>query len=122
MLKLTYTNNKLSLDYLKKSLEDWINTRVLINVRSATSIYIESSKASFLVPADSSYIAELEKVNSENIMELCRCDSESVEVVLKGIWLTSEVGSETGVFVTELEESTESLLQKIFDCELFCHA
>ena len=107
---------------LKKSLEDWINTRVLINVRSATSIYIESSKASFLVPADSSYIAELEKVNSENIMELCRCDSESVEVVLKGIWLTSEVGSETGVFVTELEESTESLLQKIFDCELFCHA
>ncbi|MGD1913617.1 MAG: alr0857 family protein [Rivularia sp. (in: cyanobacteria)] len=122
MLKLAYTEDKLSLDYSKQSLEDWVNTRVLISVRSATSIYIESSTASFLIPADSGLTTELEKLKSQNIVEFCRCDADALEVVLKGIWLTSEVESETGVFVTELEESTESLLEKMFDCEVFCHA
>ncbi|MEA5593985.1 alr0857 family protein [Rivularia sp. UHCC 0363] len=119
MLKLTYTENQLSLDYSKQSLEDWINTRVLVSIRSATSIHIEFSTASFLVPA--SCLTDLEKVSSENIVELCRCDAESVEVVLKGIWVTSEVESETGVFVTEIEDKTKFLLQK-FDRKISYHA
>jgi hypothetical protein len=121
MLKLTYTDNKINLHCFKQSLEDWINTRVLISIRSLTSIYIESSTASILVPASSS-IAKLNKLNAENIVELCRCDAESIEVVLKGIWMTSEVESETGVFVTELEEYTEYLLQNLFERELYCRA
>ena len=120
MLKLTYTDDRISLNCFKQSLEDWINTRVLVSIRSTVSIYLESSTASILVPASSS-IAELEKLNGENKIEFCRCDRESVEVVLKGIWLTSVVESETGVFVTELEESNEYLLQSLFNCE-FCHA
>ena len=120
MLKLTYTHDKISLDCLKQSSEDWINTRVLISIRSTVSINIVSSTASILVPA-SSFIGELNTINSENILDFCRCDAESVEVVLKGIWVTSEVESETGVFVTELEEYTEYLLQNLFNCE-FCHA
>lgn len=122
MLKLTYTDNKFSLDYLKQSLEDWINTRVLLNLRSATSIYLEYSTASLLIPAESSYLNELEKFRDENILEFCRCDAELVEVVLKGIWLTSEIESETGVFVTKLDKHTENLLQKMFDCKLLCYA
>lgn len=59
-------------------------------------------------------------MKGENIVELCRCDAESVEVVLKGIWLTSKVKSETGVFLTELEEYTEYLLQNLFERELYC--
>jgi hypothetical protein len=117
MLKLTYSDDKISLNCLKQSLEDWINTRILVSVRSAVSIYVESSTASILVPASSS-TAELEKVNGENIIEFCRCDAESIEVVLKGIWFTSEVESETGIFVTELEEYTEYLLQSLFESEL----
>ena len=122
MLKLTYTDNKLSLDCFKQSLEDWINTRVLLNLRSATSIYLEPSTASLLIPAESSYLGELEKFRSENILEFCRCDPESVEVVLKGIWLTSQIESETGVFVTEMDKYTEFLLHKMFDCKLLCYA
>ncbi len=122
MLKLTYSDNKLSLDCLKKSLEDWINTRVLISIRSANSIYIQSTTASILLPADSSSIAELEKLNHTNIVEFCRCDAESIEVVFQGIWLTSEANSEIGVFVTELGEYTEYLLQNSFEEALFCHA
>lgn len=121
MLKITYTDNKISLDYLKQTLEDWINTRVLISLRSSTSINIEPSTASILVPVDSDIIAQLEKLNSKNIVEICRCDADSVEIVFKGTWLTSEVESETGVFVTEIEYKAEYLFQKIFERE-FCHA
>lgn len=41
-------------------------------------------------------------------MEFCRCDAESVEIVLKGIWVTSEVKSKAGVFMTQYAESTDS--------------
>lgn len=122
MLKITYTDDKLNLDLLKQSLEDWINTRVVISVRSSTSIYIESSTASVLLPVDSFTTNKLQELNSKNIVELCPCDAESVEVVLKGIWLTSKAESETGLFVTELDKPTELLLQQLFNRELFCHA
>ncbi|MEM1392523.1 MAG: alr0857 family protein [Cyanobacteria bacterium P01_H01_bin.150] len=121
MLKLSYTDNKISLHCLQESLEEWINTRVLLSLRSSTSIYIKSSTASILVPADSFFTTQLEELKGENIVEFCRCDSESVEIVLKGIWLTSEVESETGLFVTEIEDKAEYLLQNMFERE-FCHA
>ena len=121
MLKLTYTDDKISLDCLGQSLEDWINTRVLISVRSSMSICIKPSTASILVPIDSPLTAQLEKINCKNIVEFCRCDDESVEIVFKGTWLTSSVTSETGVFITEIEDKAEYLLQKMFERE-FCHA
>ena len=121
MLKLTYTDDKINLDCLKQPLEDWINTRVLVSVRSSTSICIKPSTASILVPVDSHLTAQLEKLNSENMVEFCRCDADSVEIVLKGTWLTSFIASETGIFVTEIEDKAEYLLQNIFERE-FCHA
>ncbi|AFY53927.1 hypothetical protein Riv7116_1362 [Rivularia sp. PCC 7116] len=119
MLKIIYGDNNLSLDCLDGCLEDWINTRVAIAVRSATGIHIESSTASFLLPANSSTIAQVENIQDANVVEFCRCDAKSLEVVLKGIWLTSELESETGVFVTKLKDDTEYLLQNMFEPK-FC--
>ncbi|MEL6457260.1 MAG: alr0857 family protein [Cyanobacteria bacterium J06621_15] len=121
MLKLTYTDDKINLDCLEQSLEDWINKRVLVNVRSSTSTYIKSSTASILVPLDSPIAGQLEKLNSKNIVEFCHYNNESVEIVFKGTWFSSEVESETGVFVTEIEDKAEYLLQNMFERE-FCHA
>ncbi|MBV6625234.1 MAG: hypothetical protein KI793_20295 [Rivularia sp. (in: Bacteria)] len=114
MLKIIYADDNLNVDYLDVCLEDWINTRVTISVRSATGIHIEFSTAAFLLPADSSTIAQLENIQDENLVEFCRCDAESLEVVLKGIWLTSDLESETGVFATELKYETEYLLHNMF--------
>ncbi len=50
MLKLTYTDNNFYIEPLSESLEDWLNIRVLLCLRAATSIYIEPSTASFLIP------------------------------------------------------------------------
>ncbi|WP_341526824.1 alr0857 family protein [Nostoc sp. UHCC 0302] len=119
MLKLTYTENSFSLELLNESLEDWVNTRVLLALRSRTNIYIEPSTAAFLLSADLSHLANLAQ---GNIVKLSLCDTDSVEVILQGTWLTSDTESETGIFVTALNESTELLLYQLSQTKQFCHA
>ena len=119
MLKLTYTENNFNLERLDESLENWVNIRVILALQSDTKMYVESSTASFLVAEkDMPNLANLEKGNQ---VELCRCDANLVEVVLKGLWLTSDPESEVGVFVTTLEQSTEFLLEQMQQSKQLCH-
>lgn len=122
MLKLTYTENNFNLERVNESLEDWVNTRDVLALRLATKIHIEPSTASFLVPANLERLADLEKVAEENFVKLYLCDAEYVEVALRGLWLTSDAESETGVFVTALLPSTELLLLQLSQSEQFCSA
>ncbi|MBE9035762.1 alr0857 family protein [aff. Roholtiella sp. LEGE 12411] len=117
MLKLTYTENSFSLEILNESLENWVNTRVILALRSHTKIYIEPSTATFLLPANLPYLAD---VAQEHVVQLCSCDADSVEVILKGTWLTSDADSEVGIFVTALSESAELLLNHLSQSEQFC--
>ena len=111
MLKLTYTENHFYLERLDRSLEDWVNTRVILALQTDTKMYIESSTASFLVAEKD--IPNLANLEQGNQIELCRCDADFLEVSLKGLWLTSDSESEVGVFVTRLDESTEFLLEQM---------
>ncbi len=119
MLKLTYTENSFSLEMLNESLENWVNTRVILALRSHTKIYIEPSTAAFLLPADLSHLAD---VAQEHVVQLCPCDADLVEVILKGTWVTSDAESETGIFITALSKSAELLLHNLSQTEQFCHA
>lgn len=122
MLKLTYTENSFSLEYLEASLETWVNQRVMLALHSATNIYIESSQAAFLLPCESSHLLDLEQLNQENILEICPCDASNVEVVLKGTWITLQLESEAGIFVTALSKPAELLLQQLSQTEQLCYA
>lgn len=113
MLKLTYTENSVYLEYLNESLPDWVSKRVMLALRSATKIYIEPTTATFLIATESSLIPDLEQLSQEHPIEICPCDASSAEVILKGIWLTSDRESETGIFVTTLSQATELLLQHL---------
>lgn len=119
MLKLTYTENHFYLERLDRSLEDWVNVRVILALQSDTKMYVESSTASFLVAEKD--ILSLAKLEQRNQIELCRCDADFVEVSLKGLWLTSDPENEVGVFVTTLEQSTEFLLEQMQQSERLCH-
>ncbi|UKO99800.1 alr0857 family protein [Nostoc sp. UHCC 0870] len=113
MLKLTYTENSVYLEYLNESLPDWVSKRVMLALRSATKLYIEPTTATFLIATESSLIPDLEQLSQEHPIEICPCDTSSAEVILKGIWLTSDIESETGIFLTTLSQSTELLLQHL---------
>ena len=116
MLKLTYTDNDFSIERLSESLEDWLNVRVLICLRSATSIYVEPSTASFLIPTNLPYWEDLKAlaIENERTIELNICDTEYLEIILQGTWVTSEENSEEGVFVCVLSKQAEILVNQLW--------
>ena len=116
MLKLTYTDNNFYVEHLSESLEDWLTKRVLLCLRAATSIYVEPSTASFLIPADLPYWTNLRTLQVEDgpTIELNTCDAEYLEVSLKGTWMTSKENSDEGVFVCVLGETTEMMLNQLW--------
>ncbi|AFY30528.1 alr0857 family protein [Calothrix sp. PCC 7507] len=121
MLKLTYAENSFNLELINEPWENWVNKRVVLALSAATQIYMKPSTAAFVIPAQLSDLADLEKLAPANMIELCPCDASWVEVILKGIWLTSDANSEVGVFVTSLSKAAELLLEKIAQSEQFCH-
>jgi hypothetical protein len=66
MLKLTYTANDFYLECLTESLENWVANRTLLCLRTANSIYIEPSTASFLLFVDLAYLPHVEILQAEN--------------------------------------------------------
>ncbi|MEO1429392.1 MAG: alr0857 family protein [Cyanobacteria bacterium J06632_19] len=118
MLKLTYTENSFDLELLTKSVEEWIQARVILTLRIGHSLCIEPSTASFLLPADLPGLgkleAELKLDNNREVIELCACDREFLEVSLKGYWLSVSSQNMSGGFVTSISHNTECFLHKLW--------
>jgi hypothetical protein len=122
MLKLTYLDNGFNLEYLHESLENWLNTRVMLALHSRTNIYVENITASFLVKASTIPLTDLMNLKQEtNIVELCPCDADLLEVTFKGVWLTSHFDKNSGVFVTGLSKYAEVIFSKLNDNKQFCY-
>lgn len=119
MLKLTYIETGFYLESLAQSLEEWVALRVVFALRLSDRIYVESSTAAFLLPADLpglNLLADEVKRQGTDEIELCICDAEYIEVILKGTWLATKAESANGVFVAALSYSTECLLMKLWHC------
>lgn len=116
MLKLTYTEKGFYLELLTDLLEEWLANRVLLCLRAATSIYVEPSTASFLLPTNSTCIKELKALKQDNdeILELIDSDRDNLEISLQGTWLTSTEDSEEGIFVCQLTPRAELLLSQLW--------
>jgi len=122
MLKLTYTENDFHIEQLNQPITTWVTHRVTLAMGAAMNIYIQPSHASFSISVDYKYINELENLGAANILKLCHCDTNCVEITLKGTWLTSDIESDLGIFVTELEPSIESLFLELEPASQLCHA
>ncbi len=126
MLKLTYTERSFYLECIAQSLEEWVAQRVVFALRVGQSLYVESSTASFLLPVDLPGIdmlkAEVKPDHSE-IISLCACDSEYMEVTLKGFWLSDGSEDAVGLFVTTISDrtSTGEALSLAAPIEVFLH-
>ncbi|MBH8560858.1 hypothetical protein I8748_01460 [Nostoc sp. CENA67] len=117
MLKLTYTEESFYLECLTQPLEDWVAQRVIFALRVGQSLCVEPSTASFLLPVDLPGVdllkAEVKRDDSE-IIDLCACDSECMEVTLRGSWLSDGSEDAMGVFATSMSDRAEFLLQKLW--------
>ncbi|MBW4673219.1 MAG: hypothetical protein KME52_04125 [Desmonostoc geniculatum HA4340-LM1] len=117
MLKLTYTENSFYLEFLTQSLEEWVAQRVILALRVGQTLSVEPSTASFLLPVDLPGVEMLKaevKRDDREIIALCVCDSEYVEVTLRGSWLSDGSEDAVGVFVTTMSDRAEFFLHKLW--------
>ena len=117
MLKFVYTENGFRLEHLAQSLEDWLTTRVIVSLRAATSVHIEPTTASFLLPKDICCLTDLQKLVREEktqVITLSPCDNEYIEVTMQGTWIVSDTKSEEGIFVTAIGQTAESFIYQLW--------
>ncbi len=122
MLKLTYTEADFYLEYLTQSIEDWVQARVILALRIGQSLCVEPSTASFLLPVSLLGIDVLNKsaICDREIITVCVCDAEFIEVTLHGSWMSSGCDDANGVFVTKMSDRTEFFLHKLWQEAQVC--
>ncbi len=116
MLKLTYTETGCRMEYLTQSLENWVTTRVILALRSATSLIVEPTTASFLLPANLPYLEDIFAAIEGQQVEILIAQTEPdyVEVSLAGTWVTSESESEEGIFVVAMSQREEFFIYQLW--------
>ncbi|WP_016950837.1 alr0857 family protein [Anabaena sp. PCC 7108] len=125
MLKLTYTEGSFYLECLTPSIEEWVAQRVILALRVGQPLHFEPSTASFLLPVD---LPGVERLKTEvqrhdgEIIALCTCDADYLEVTLQGSWLSDGSEDAVGVFVTMMSYQTEFFLYKLWYESQLCDA
>jgi hypothetical protein len=117
MLKLTYAETSFCLECLAQSLEEWVQARVILAVRVSQRLCVEPSTASFLLPVNLPGVEMLKalvKKEDSEIIALCNCDHECLEVTLQGCWLSNGSPDADGVFVTAMSDCTELFLEQLW--------
>jgi hypothetical protein len=113
MLKITYLEDGINLEYLEESVEVWKADRILVNLRAGVCIYVESSIANIVLSINSG-THNLVKLAENQPIELIPCDEDYLEVGLIGTWLARTKNSEEGVFVCELNQEIEYSLYSLW--------
>lgn len=113
MLKITYLEDGINLEYLEEAVEVWKANRILVNLRAGVCIYFESSIAN-IVLSISAETNNLIKLAENQPIELIPCDDNYLEVGLIGTWLAQTKNSEEGVFVCELNHEIEYSLYRLW--------
>jgi hypothetical protein len=123
MLKLIYSEAGLQLEQVTQPLERWLSQRVMLSLQAGEQLFVEPCTASVLLPAS---LAELQMlratvpVANAPPLELSLCDAETVEVSLRGTWLSAGSQRAEGVFVTVLGDRLECLIFKLWQASQCC--
>jgi hypothetical protein len=116
MLKFTYTEDRVNLELLENDdLNTWMYARLTLAISASIPITFEPTTASFTIPRDSELIEPLRSLAKlENNLEVDGNLLYSVEIILKGIWVVSDLKEQEGIFVTSLSPRTENLLFRLW--------
>lgn len=114
MLKITYLEDEINLEYLPKSVEVWKTERILVNLRAAVKIYTESSIATLVLPVNVSILQGLKNLANKGLIEIIPCDEEYVEVSFSGTWISQTEEHDSGIFVCELDRDSEYFLHQLW--------
>lgn len=107
MLKVTYTETALYLEYCPESLDLLLSDRICMYARAQHTVTLQPMHASILLPTQLPGVAELNRFPE---LEVSLCDQDWLEVTLRGVWLAEDVAQDVGIFVTEMGAHLEQRL------------
>lgn len=118
MLKFTFTETGFYLELLSESLENWLPSRLTLMIKAGQAINLERCSASFVLAASPRCrreLAALIRLEEEGAIAVYPCDAETLEVSLRGTWLTSRKDlPDEGVFLATLAPLTEAMLYNLW--------
>ncbi|MDB9527756.1 hypothetical protein PN498_17305 [Oscillatoria sp. CS-180] len=111
MLKVTYADTGICLEYCVEPLDLLLSDRVRMYVHARRAVSIQPTKASIPFPA-----ALINQKGWEQFQSLdwAWCDQDWLEITLSGVWLTEEPNQEIGIFLTELDLCLEQRLLRLW--------
>ena len=111
MLKVTYTDTGLYLEYGPEPLDLLLSDRVCMYAHAQHPISVQPMTASILLPAALVAHQHLERFQD---LQLTWCDRDWLEVSLSGLWITEDPDQDVGIFMTELESRVELRLLRLW--------
>jgi hypothetical protein len=117
MLKLIYTETALHLELIVGEIADWVEQRVIFAASIGEKIFVNSEKASFLLPdllCEATAISFFLHHQGVKTVSVNRCDLDQVEVGLAGYWLSIHADSAEGIFVAQLPDRVELYLWQLW--------
>ncbi|MEM8677212.1 MAG: alr0857 family protein [Cyanobacteria bacterium P01_G01_bin.67] len=114
MLKITYLEDDVCLEYLSKSVAVWKSERILLNLRAAVGVFTESSIATLVFPTNLTCLKKFVNLAKQEQIGIVPCDEDYIEVSLSGTWIAQAEDSEAGIFVCEISHDCEYLLAQLW--------
>lgn len=121
MLKLNYTDLGLHMEHVTASVDVIVAQYVLVAMRLGKSMHVEQSRASFLMPADSMVLDQLQNVLRQDCntpfvgdVAIAPVDHSFVEISMSGTWMSEALDGDVGIFLTSFDPHTEYLLHQLW--------
>ena len=111
MLKVTYTDIGLFLEYCPEPLDLLLSDRVCMYAHAQRPISVQPMNASIPLPANLVGNQNLDRFQN---IEVTWCDRDWLEITLSGLWVTEDPEQESGIFMTELDPRLEQRLTWIW--------
>lgn len=111
MLKVTYPETGLYLEYCPEPLDLLLSDRVCMYAHAQRSVAVQPIRASIPLPATMVGIQALTQFQE---IDVSSCDRDWVEITLCGLWISEGPDQDEGVFVTELNPRLELRLFKLW--------
>jgi hypothetical protein len=106
MLKLTYSDTDLLVEWLNLSVEAMVTQRSLVAVQAGQPLLVQPGYGSFALPADLPGLAAIQS-GDPSTLTLTPCDRGWLELTLRGTWLADSADSAEGILVVVLSTALE---------------
>ena len=111
MLKVTYTDTGLCLEYCPTPLNLLLSDRVCTYAHAQRSMTVQPIRASIPLLAT---LIDRQLGEQLQTLELTRCDRDWWEITLSGLWITEGPNPDIGIFMAEFDPRLEQRLWRLW--------